>query len=108
MTSMRRAGRRASRAVPTTGRDVTRGLSPPQAGGRLREVGCGHDRTGTAGRRVLSPVPPAERRRSAMTIISGPQQFNEDELYVDLRSIVGHDLFLKCEGFNFAGSVKLK
>jgi len=43
-----------------------------------------------------------------MTIISGPQQFNEDELYVDLRSIVGHDLFLKCEGFNFAGSVKLK
>ena len=43
-----------------------------------------------------------------MTIINGPQQFNEDELYVDLRSIVGHGLFLKCEGFNFAGSVKLK
>jgi cysteine synthase A len=43
-----------------------------------------------------------------MTIINGPQQFTEDELYVDLRSMVGHGLFLKCEGFNFAGSVKLK
>jgi N-(2-amino-2-carboxyethyl)-L-glutamate synthase len=27
---------------------------------------------------------------------------------VDLRSIVGQPLFLKCEGFNFAGSIKLK
>jgi N-(2-amino-2-carboxyethyl)-L-glutamate synthase len=43
-----------------------------------------------------------------MPVISGPQEFNEDELYVDLHSIVGHSLFLKCEGFNFAGSIKLK
>ncbi|MGH3101715.1 MAG: 2,3-diaminopropionate biosynthesis protein SbnA [Thermoleophilia bacterium] len=43
-----------------------------------------------------------------MTIISVPQAFNEDDLYVDLRSIFGHPLFLKCEGFNFAGSIKLK
>ena len=43
-----------------------------------------------------------------MTVISAPQEFNEDELYVDLRSIFGRPLFLKCEGFNFAGSVKLK
>jgi cysteine synthase A len=43
-----------------------------------------------------------------VTVISAPQAFNEDELYVDLRSIFGHSLFLKCEGFNFAGSVKLK
>ena len=43
-----------------------------------------------------------------MTLISSPQEFNEDELYVDLRSIFGRSLFLKCEGFNFAGSVKLK
>jgi N-(2-amino-2-carboxyethyl)-L-glutamate synthase len=43
-----------------------------------------------------------------MPIISIPQAFNEEELYVDLRSIFGHSLFLKCEGFNFAGSVKLK
>ena len=43
-----------------------------------------------------------------MTIISAPQDFNEEQLYVDLRSIFGHSLFLKCEGFNFAGSIKLK
>jgi N-(2-amino-2-carboxyethyl)-L-glutamate synthase len=43
-----------------------------------------------------------------MPIISTPQEFNEDELYVDLRSTFGHNLYLKCEGFNFAGSVKLK
>ena len=43
-----------------------------------------------------------------MTVISAPHQFNEDELYVDLKSIFGQPLFLKCEGFNFAGSVKVK
>jgi N-(2-amino-2-carboxyethyl)-L-glutamate synthase len=41
-------------------------------------------------------------------VISVPQAFNEEELYVDLRSISGYPLYLKCEGFNFAGSVKLK
>ena len=43
-----------------------------------------------------------------MPVISNPDEFNEDGLYVDLRSIFGHPLLLKCEGFNFAGSVKLK
>src|SRR3954471_12300432 len=43
-----------------------------------------------------------------MQVISVPQSFNEEELYVDLRSIFGRSLFLKCEGFNFAGSIKLK
>ena len=43
-----------------------------------------------------------------MTVISAPDQFNADDLYVDLARVVGHPLFLKCEGFNFAGSVKLK
>ena len=43
-----------------------------------------------------------------MPVITVPQAFNEDELYVDLRSIFGRSLFLKCEGFNFAGSIKLK
>ncbi|MGH3907911.1 MAG: 2,3-diaminopropionate biosynthesis protein SbnA [Pseudonocardiaceae bacterium] len=43
-----------------------------------------------------------------MPVISLPQDFNEEQLYVDLRSIFGHSLFLKCEGFNFAGSIKLK
>ena len=43
-----------------------------------------------------------------MPVITAPHEFNEDELFVDLRSAVGHSLYLKCEGFNFAGSVKLK
>ena len=43
-----------------------------------------------------------------MTIISAPQDFNEEQLYVDLQSTFGKSLFLKCEGFNFAGSIKLK
>jgi N-(2-amino-2-carboxyethyl)-L-glutamate synthase len=43
-----------------------------------------------------------------VSVISVPQAFNEDDLYVDLGSIFGRSLFLKCEGFNFAGSIKLK
>ncbi len=43
-----------------------------------------------------------------MPVISTPQAYNEDQLFVDLRSVFGQSLFLKCEGFNFAGSVKLK
>lgn len=43
-----------------------------------------------------------------MSVISVPQEYNEEELFVDLRPIFGHSLFLKCEGFNFAGSIKLK
>ena len=43
-----------------------------------------------------------------MKIISTPQEFHEEDLYVDLESIFGQPLFLKCEGFNLAGSVKLK
>lgn len=34
--------------------------------------------------------------------------FNVGDLFVDLRRTVGRRLFLKCEGFNFAGSIKLK
>ena len=43
-----------------------------------------------------------------MTVISAPEQFNTDQLFVDLRTIIGHAVYLKVEGFNFAGSVKLK
>ncbi|MEU6734719.1 2,3-diaminopropionate biosynthesis protein SbnA [Streptomyces physcomitrii] len=43
-----------------------------------------------------------------MPVISAPQAFNEEDLYVDLRSLCAHPLFLKCEGFNFSGSIKLK
>jgi cysteine synthase A len=41
-------------------------------------------------------------------VISAPYAFNEGHLFVDLRSICGYPLYLKCEGFNFAGSIKLK
>ncbi|MEV0372446.1 2,3-diaminopropionate biosynthesis protein SbnA [Streptomyces sp. NPDC050636] len=43
-----------------------------------------------------------------MPVISAAHAFNEGQLYVDLRPIFGRSLFLKCEGFNFAGSIKLK
>lgn len=43
-----------------------------------------------------------------MQVISVPQEYNEAQLYVDLQPIFGHELYLKCEGFNFAGSIKLK
>lgn len=43
-----------------------------------------------------------------MSVITSPQQFNQDDLYIDLEQTIGHALYLKCEGFNFAGSVKLK
>ncbi len=45
---------------------------------------------------------------AVVPVISVPYAFNEDELYVDLQSIFGQPLYLKCEGFNFAGSIKLK
>jgi 2,3-diaminopropionate biosynthesis protein SbnA len=50
----------------------------------------------------------SETEEVAMTIISAPQQYNTDDLFVDLSAIVEKSLFLKVEGMNFAGSVKLK
>lgn len=43
-----------------------------------------------------------------MPIISAPHEFNEDDLYVDVAPSFGIPLYLKCEGFNFSGSVKQK
>ncbi|WP_086821432.1 2,3-diaminopropionate biosynthesis protein SbnA [Allokutzneria sp. NRRL B-24872] len=43
-----------------------------------------------------------------MPIISEPEDFHEDDLFVDLEATFGRSLYLKCEGFNFAGSIKLK
>ncbi|MES4903974.1 MULTISPECIES: 2,3-diaminopropionate biosynthesis protein SbnA [unclassified Streptomyces] len=43
-----------------------------------------------------------------MPVITSPQEFNTEDLYIDLRPLLGSPLHLKCEGFNFAGSVKLK
>jgi N-(2-amino-2-carboxyethyl)-L-glutamate synthase len=43
-----------------------------------------------------------------MPVITAPHDYNEDGLFVDLRHVLDQPLFLKCEGFNFAGSIKLK
>lgn len=43
-----------------------------------------------------------------MPIIVEPQDYHEEDLYVDLEETFGRRLYLKCEGFNFAGSIKLK
>ena len=43
-----------------------------------------------------------------MSVISAPHAYNESQLYIDLQSIFERSLYLKCEGFNFAGSIKLK
>ncbi|MGW5739596.1 MULTISPECIES: 2,3-diaminopropionate biosynthesis protein SbnA [Streptomyces] len=43
-----------------------------------------------------------------MPVISAPQDFNQDDLYVDLGAVLDMPLFLKCEGFNFTGSIKQK
>ncbi|MFI8996704.1 2,3-diaminopropionate biosynthesis protein SbnA [Streptomyces sp. NPDC053542] len=43
-----------------------------------------------------------------MPVISAPHEFNEEDLFVDLKPMLDTALFLKCEGFNFAGSIKQK
>lgn len=43
-----------------------------------------------------------------MPVITQAENFNACDLYVDLRPTLGHPIYLKCEGFNFAGSIKLK
>ena len=43
-----------------------------------------------------------------MTVITRPEEFNVPDLYVSVEPMFGRPLYLKCEGFNFAGSVKLK
>lgn len=43
-----------------------------------------------------------------MTVITRPEEFNVGDLYVSMEPMFGRSLYLKCEGFNFAGSVKLK
>jgi cysteine synthase A len=43
-----------------------------------------------------------------MPIVTEPYSYSAEDVYVDLRPVLGTALFLKCEGFNFAGSIKLK
>ena len=49
-----------------------------------------------------------QNKEAIVPVVTSPYGYNEDQLYVDLRPTLGHPLFLKCEGFNFAGSIKLK
>ncbi|PAZ12885.1 2,3-diaminopropionate biosynthesis protein SbnA [Streptomyces sp. SA15] len=43
-----------------------------------------------------------------MTIITSPQELFGSDLYVDLRPVLGRELYVKCEGLNFGGSIKMK
>ncbi|MEV7354164.1 2,3-diaminopropionate biosynthesis protein SbnA [Kitasatospora sp. NPDC091276] len=43
-----------------------------------------------------------------MPVISASHEFEVSDLFVNLQPFFGHRLFLKVEGFNFAGSIKLK
>jgi N-(2-amino-2-carboxyethyl)-L-glutamate synthase len=43
-----------------------------------------------------------------MTIVSVPHDLIDSDLYVDLNPILGRALYLKCEGLNFGGSVKMR
>ncbi|RPK92147.1 MULTISPECIES: 2,3-diaminopropionate biosynthesis protein SbnA [Streptomyces] len=43
-----------------------------------------------------------------MTVITGADELLDSEIYLDLRRLLDCRLYLKCEGFNFAGSVKVR
>ncbi|QDQ15220.1 2,3-diaminopropionate biosynthesis protein SbnA [Streptomyces spectabilis] len=43
-----------------------------------------------------------------MPVVSAPYEINADDVFVNLASVFGVPLHLKCEGFNLAGSIKLK
>ena len=43
-----------------------------------------------------------------MAIIGSPYELIDSNLYVDLTPVLGRALYVKCEGFNFGGSIKMK
>jgi N-(2-amino-2-carboxyethyl)-L-glutamate synthase len=43
-----------------------------------------------------------------MAIVGSPHELIDSDLYVDLTSVLGRALYVKCEGFNFGGSIKMK
>jgi N-(2-amino-2-carboxyethyl)-L-glutamate synthase len=43
-----------------------------------------------------------------MAIVSGPHELLDNDVYVDLASVMDRNLLLRCEGFNFGGSVKMR
>ncbi|KJY41359.1 cysteine synthase [Streptomyces sp. NRRL B-1568] len=43
-----------------------------------------------------------------MPVVSAPYEINADDVFVDLEPVFDVPLYLKCEGFNAAGSIKVK
>ncbi|GAA2425078.1 2,3-diaminopropionate biosynthesis protein SbnA [Streptomyces glaucus] len=43
-----------------------------------------------------------------MPIIRSPHELVDSDLYIDLEPMLGHALYVKCEGLNFGGSIKMK
>lgn len=43
-----------------------------------------------------------------MPIIRSPHELVDSDLYVDLNSVLERELYIKCEGLNFGGSIKMK
>ncbi|MEU3830668.1 2,3-diaminopropionate biosynthesis protein SbnA [Streptomyces sp. NPDC029080] len=43
-----------------------------------------------------------------MTVITAAHELLDSDVYIDLRASLGLPLHLKCEGFNFAGSIKIQ
>ncbi|MFI1972342.1 2,3-diaminopropionate biosynthesis protein SbnA [Streptomyces cinnamoneus] len=43
-----------------------------------------------------------------MPVVSAPYEINADDVFVDLKPVFDVPLYLKCEGFNAAGSIKVK
>lgn len=43
-----------------------------------------------------------------MTVITAAHELLDSDVYIDLRRSLGIPLHLKCEGFNFAGSIKIQ
>ncbi|MFF9346548.1 2,3-diaminopropionate biosynthesis protein SbnA [Streptomyces sp. NPDC014734] len=43
-----------------------------------------------------------------MPIIRSPHELVDPDLYVDLEPLMGRTLYVKCEGLNFGGSIKMK
>lgn len=43
-----------------------------------------------------------------MVVVAHVDDLPDQEVYLDLRNSLGLNLYLKCEGFNFAGSLKLR
>ncbi|GAA3112071.1 2,3-diaminopropionate biosynthesis protein SbnA [Streptosporangium carneum] len=43
-----------------------------------------------------------------MPVVTGAHELVDTNTYVDLRGVLGVNLHVKCEGFNFGGSVKLR